>query len=327
MEEELPQRGDDERLEDGAAQGVGPQVACTAEPEKVADQAGVEEVELGRLGGAGVEALVVRRKEIEHVACPEHGDPCPGGGVADAYLAAERGEVEHLAGATSAEGEEAQEGVEVADVGEQPYIALDIGAQVAVEPGIPGQVTVVNRGKAPGEEQVVQDQRRGTGRNVLRLCEGLWFEWWSFAQLGDGKGEKLQRGGTSGEGLRDLVGQEELLGACEDGRAHATFIHWLLKGGVDVRHALRLVEYHAWRALELREEAAGITERELSSLHVFKVEIGEVRERRASKGCLARLARAGEEYDGERSHRCLETILERSAKHGAGRHSGAVCVN
>ena len=70
VEEELSKLGDDEVLEDGAPEGVGAEVLGAADAEEVAEQARIDEVELGALDEALAEALVVGPEQVHDIARP-----------------------------------------------------------------------------------------------------------------------------------------------------------------------------------------------------------------------------------------------------------------
>src|SRR4029078_5910433 len=106
MEEGLVELTNDEGLEDGSTQRVQVDVLRPAQPQEGAEEAGVEEVQLGRLHQPLVEILMVRLEEVEDIARLEHGDPVPRRRVADPGLACQGRAVYELPGTAGAEGQQ-----------------------------------------------------------------------------------------------------------------------------------------------------------------------------------------------------------------------------
>jgi len=130
----LEQFGDDEGLEDLAAKGVDQEVVRLADAEEIAEEAGIQEVQLRTPGQAVVEAAMVGPQPDAEEARLQDIEPAAGGAVADAAVAGEGGQVQQLPVAPGAEAQEAPEQLEVGHVQDVPHVPLDVGPEVVLVP-------------------------------------------------------------------------------------------------------------------------------------------------------------------------------------------------
>jgi len=161
-------------FEDGTAQRVAAQVLGAVDADEPGGKAGVGEIDLGSLDEALGDVGEVGTGEKDEEACLEHRQPRLGGGAADAGIRGERGEVYQLADAACTQLEKALEAGQILDIDRHAHIALQIGGDVALEPGVRVHGAVVDRREEPGVEQGVE---RGRGAvRVLKLGQGKWPE-------------------------------------------------------------------------------------------------------------------------------------------------------
>ena len=242
----LCQFRDHEVLEYGAVHGVAGQFFGAVDLQQVAEQPGVEEIELRALGQALVEVLVVRLQAEDDEARLQHGEPAPRRLVADAAVVAEAGEVEQLADAASAEQNEQAERFEVADLGERANVALQVGLEVQRRPLERIQAAVVNRRVEPAH-----GVRRPGSRSGLRGRGGshlLGVAQRPALQLGQGEGQQMGDVDAPGQALGDALQQQEVLRTGEHELAgRAAFVRRHLHIGEEVRHLLHFVQNHRAR--------------------------------------------------------------------------------
>lgn len=78
--------------------------------------------------------LVVRAQQADHITGFQHRELASDRGVADTGVGTQRRQIEKPAGTSGAQPEEARERIQIAHVVQGAHVALDIGAQVAVQP-------------------------------------------------------------------------------------------------------------------------------------------------------------------------------------------------
>ena len=201
-----------------------------------AEQARVVKVELGRLDEPLGEILVMRREQEGDIAGFEYRNPGAHRLVVDPEVVAEAAQVEQLSDPSGAGHQEALEGAQVADVAQAPHVALDVGLDVGRVVVGGGDAAVVERRVAPLEQAFVQ-AGRGAGCKLL-----------------PGKGQQRLRRGAAGQGLADLLHEQEVLRAGEDELPHgAALVHQHLQVGEQGRHLLRLVDDQPLVPIPLQE--------------------------------------------------------------------------
>src|SRR5436305_2221587 len=236
--------------------------------------------------------------------------------MADPRLRRERGAVEELPRPSGAEGEETAERFQVADVRELADIALDVGTQVAVEPGGRVELPVVDAREEPAEEELLQGERRLVLLPARRLSELLGQERRAPGQLSDREGEELQNRHPTRQRLADPLRQQEVLRAREHQRAGPLLVEESLQIGEEVRSALHLVEDHPCPAFQPPQEAPRVLLDLLTVLQIFEREVVEVGEGGPRQGRLAGLPRSGEEHGRECRGQGAEAGLECTRVHG-----------
>jgi hypothetical protein len=118
-----------------------------ADAQEVAEQSGIEEVELGRLDQPLGVVLMMRLNQCDNVTGSEERDPFLDRRMSDASVCSKRGVVQEVAGASGAEPHKARECIQVSYAGEQPKVTFDIRTQVTVQPWAGFEGTIVDWGK------------------------------------------------------------------------------------------------------------------------------------------------------------------------------------
>src|ERR1700677_4461521 len=99
----------------------------------MAGQAGVTPVDLGRLDEALSKVLKVGRDKNDLSGDFENAQPLGDGGHSHAERCGQVGSIEHLAMTAGQQREEAAKAGQIADIGDEADIALDVGLQVRGE--------------------------------------------------------------------------------------------------------------------------------------------------------------------------------------------------
>ena len=131
-------------LEDRAAQRVDGELSVLADPEEVAEEARVVEVELGAPDDPLAEVSRVRPEQEDDEARLEDGDPPARSVHRHAAVGGEGGVVEDLARAAGAEREEPLEGRRSPTLTNAADVALDVGLQVVGQPDLRRDPAVVD---------------------------------------------------------------------------------------------------------------------------------------------------------------------------------------
>lgn len=92
----------------------------------MAEQAGVQEVELGALDEPLAEVPEVRAEQRDQEAGLQHGEPALGGAVAYAAVGGQRREVQELSVAPGGEAQEPAEGLQVAHLEDAAHVPLEV---------------------------------------------------------------------------------------------------------------------------------------------------------------------------------------------------------
>ena len=208
----LDQLGHHETLEDGPAGCMVVQVLGRSDSEQVAEEAGVEEVELGALDQALAEVSVVRPQQMNDKTRLQDRDPSTGGGVGDAAVNTKRGKVQELSTAPRAEPNETSKGLQIADVQNLAHIPLHVGLVVAAQPLLRIQSLVVNPGVEPTEQDPVHVPTLLPSPSRDDQAELVDGKWTPLAKFREREGQQVEDGTTSGQRLAHLMEQEEVLG-------------------------------------------------------------------------------------------------------------------
>jgi len=140
----LVKLGEDKSLKDGPFQGMGKDVLRIPNPQKEAQEAGIEKIDLGALDNSFREIRKMGGEEMDDKPGLEDRDPLPGGRVGNGGIGGQRGEVEQLPASSGAKSDESLKDFQVADVGHFPDVPFDVGPVVGGEPVLGLQVFVVN---------------------------------------------------------------------------------------------------------------------------------------------------------------------------------------
>ena len=165
-------------------------------------------------------------------------------------LGAERRQIEQLSAAPGTEREKPGEGPEIPDGPDEPRVALDVRAHVAVKPARRVETAIVDQGVQPGEgKHLVERPQAWTTERTLVAGEGLFpvvrFQSRTADQLRHGERQKLEHRRPSGQGLADMLVEQEVLGTREDEGTVPALISGDLQIREQVRHALDLVQDRA----------------------------------------------------------------------------------
>ena len=147
------------RLEHRAAQRMQTQGSGVADAQQPARQAGIDEVQLGRLDQPLAEIAVVGWQQEHQIAGLQHRQPGACGVVGDTRLAGQGADVEQLSGAGRAQAQESLERGKILHVQHLPHVALHVGGDIGGKPVPRLQVLGVKRRVHAPQHQSIQLQR------------------------------------------------------------------------------------------------------------------------------------------------------------------------
>ena len=271
----------DEIFEKTSTKRVAVQLFNITDFGQCAGEAGVVEIELGRLDEPLAPVFVPRRQEEADVRSVEDGEPFHHSLRGDAGVVGNGCDVENRANAPNENPKEVCEKQRVLDFEKLVNVAFHIGIDIAPEKSLVPY--------ASSEETRIAACENG-GKHVAPCLKHVRFpkaEW-----------EQCEDRTASGKCLADAFHKEKVAGAGEDKKpVDAFFIHDPLYVGEQIGDALNFIENRAvW---EFLEESPWIAPGKSTHVGIFKRTIGLVGEEHFGKRCLARLPRADNCYDRE----------------------------
>ena len=267
--------GDDEILEEIATEGVAGELCRGFDAQKPSGEADIGEVKLGGfdealadIGEPGGETEDDKRGFCD-------GEPLGDGGSADTDFAGEGVAIDELSDAAGEEMEKFFEGVAVADFEDCADVAFDVSAEiVAVEVGGGRGGVKPESGEESSENEIFGGKGVKRGR-----------------KLGEREGEKVEFGGTSGEGLGDGFAEAGLVAARENETAvaGAVGVDENLDAGKEFGNSLDFVEEQGFGVNS--KKGFRVFTRQGTEVGIFQIDVGVGRKKGAGKGGFSGLAR------------------------------------
>ena len=314
MQPRLEQFRQDEGLEHGAAGGVRAKLVRRSNAQQMAEQPGVEEVQLRRLDEPLAEVAVMRAEPHDEKAGLQARQPAARGRMRDAGVARQVAEIEQLTAAARAQAHEEPEGIEVADVDELAQVAFDVGPLVVAQPAPGVEPLVVNPGVKAAKQrrhQVRPGRRRPAGQSSPQTGD---VEGREGCQLREREGQQVQDDAAARQRLADGPRQQEVLRAAENEPPRFVVpIDQGLHVGEQVGGPLSFVEDDA--AAVLVEEAPRVFESERADVGVLQRDVVVARKRGSGERRLARLPRSGQGDDRRLTRRRAEGRTQMPGDH------------
>ena len=261
-----------------------------ANPQQIAQEAGVQEVQLGALDQPLAEISVVRPQERHDETRLEDRKPSPGGGMGNSRVVSEGGQIEQLTVSAGAQPDKAAEGFDVTDVDDLSNVAFHVGSIIVAKPLLWIEVLVVDPGVEASEEGVHQiDPRRGF-HSRKRSADRREWQALTARQLGQREWQQVEHGGAPGQRLTDGSQQQEVLRTGQDEPpGAASLIDDRLNVGEQIRCALHFIEDD--RVTVLREESPRVLERETANVRILEGRVIVAGKGGSNERCLSRLPR------------------------------------
>ena len=263
----------DQVLEHRAAQRMTRELTRIADSQQPAKQSRIDEVQLRAACQPAVVVAVVWQQPEGDEAGLQHGEPAPYGVSGDAAVVRQTREVQQLAGPPGAEHDEAVETLEIAHLGELPYVPLEIGLVVTGQPLARFELPVV-------------DAREVTAPGMLRPAAGAGGSTVRSREFAHRERHQVGHADPPRQGLRNACHQEEVLRAGQDEAARdRVVVRQDLDVGEEVRRPLRLVQDRG--SGKPSEEPPRVFEGESPLVRRLQRHVVEVREGRAQECRLA----------------------------------------
>ena len=122
------------RFENSATQGMGGQRLRTVNAQQMAQQAGIQKIQLGHLDQTFAKVLVVRLQQVNHITGFKHRHPTARCGVTDAAIRRQRRQVEQLPGTRCTHQHEALKQGKLGNLQNLAHVAFNVSTGVGAQP-------------------------------------------------------------------------------------------------------------------------------------------------------------------------------------------------